>query len=162
MSSKKLLLIAFIAASFIHPASSQIGDARARLDKMIQIGMEQWHIPGMAAVVVKDGEVAFQKTYGIRSVASDEPVDENSLFNMGSTTKAIIAMSVGILVDQGKLNWDDKVREHLPTFELSESYVSADARVKDLLTHNLGIANADLLWFLDSLSTEETISRFSL
>ena len=79
---------------------------------------------------------------------------------MGSTTKAIISMALGILVDQGKLEWGDKVRKHLPSFQLSDSYITEDARIQDLLTHNLGISEADLLWTIDSVSTKETISRF--
>ncbi len=69
-------------------------------------------------------------------------------------------MALGILVDRGKLNWNDKVRDHLPSFKLSDSYLTEEARVQDLLTHNLGIADADLLWTIDSTSTEETINRF--
>jgi CubicO group peptidase (beta-lactamase class C family) len=79
---------------------------------------------------------------------------------MASTTKAVVAIAMGMLVDEGKLNWDDKVVDHLPYFKLSDSYITADARIKDLLTHNLGIGNADALWTLDSLSTKETIRRF--
>tara|TARA_B110000046_G_C12932577_1_gene372117 strand:- start:542 stop:814 length:273 start_codon:yes stop_codon:yes gene_type:complete len=79
---------------------------------------------------------------------------------MGSTTKAVICMALGVLVDQGKLNWNDKVRKHLPYFQLSDSYITEEARIKDLLTHNLGIAEADLLWIIDSVSTKNTISRF--
>ena len=76
-------------------------------------------------------------------------------------TKALIAISMGMLVDADKSKWDDKVRDHLLSFELSDSYVTADARVKDLLTHNLGIGNADLLWVIDSVSTEIILDKFS-
>ncbi|MFK7814119.1 MAG: serine hydrolase, partial [Maribacter sp.] len=104
--------------------------------------------------------VVFQKTYGVKNLETKKPVDENTLFNMASTTKAVVAIAMGMLVDDGKLNWDDKVVDHLPYFKLSDSYITADARVKDLLTHNLGIGNADALWTIDSISTRETIRRF--
>ncbi|MBK8518157.1 MAG: serine hydrolase [Saprospiraceae bacterium] len=133
-----------------------------RLNAMIEQGMKDWKIPGLSAIVVKDGEVVFQKSYGVRDKEANLPVDNNTLFAMASTTKAIVAMSLGMLVDQGKIKWTDKVRDHLPAFKLSDVYVSADARVKDLLTHNLGIENADLLWVLDSMSTAQTVERFSL
>lgn len=131
-----------------------------KLDAMIEKGMADWKIPGLAAIVVQDGEVVFQKTYGVKNLETKEPVDKNTLFNMASTTKAIVAIALGMLVDDGKLDWDDKVTDFVPYFKLSDSYITADAQVKDLLTHNLGIDNADALWTLDSVSTKETIRRF--
>ncbi len=130
------------------------------LDKMIVQGMEDWNIPGLATVIVKDGKIVFKKTYGVKNINSKEPFDGKTLFNMTSTTKAIVAMSLGILVDRGKLNWDDKVQKYFPDFRLSDDYIASDARVGDLLTHNLGIGNADMLWVLDSVSTKETIKNF--
>ena len=111
---------------------------------MIVQGVKDWKIPGLATVVVKDGEVVFKRSYGIKDIDAKDKVDDNTLFTMGSTTKALIAISIGMLVDEGKVNWDDKVRDHLPNFELSDPYITADARVKDLLTHNLGIGNKGL------------------
>ncbi|SDB19396.1 CubicO group peptidase, beta-lactamase class C family [Flavobacteriaceae bacterium MAR_2010_188] len=130
------------------------------LDNMIVKGMEDWKIPGLATIVVKDGQVVFKKTYGVRNIDNKEAVDGETLFNMASTTKAIVAMALGILVDQGRLNWDDKVQQYLPDFKLSDNYIAADARVGDLLTHNLGVGNADMLWIMDSLSTKETLKKF--
>ena len=127
---------------------------------MIVQGMADWKIPGLAAIVVKDGQVEFQKTYGVKNLETEQTVDENTLFNMASTTKAIVAIAMGMLVDEGKLNWEDKVVDLLPYFKLSDPYITADARVKDLLTHNLGIDNSDALWTIDSVSTHETIRRF--
>ncbi|TDI68635.1 MAG: class A beta-lactamase-related serine hydrolase, partial [Bacteroidetes bacterium] len=89
-----------------------------KLDEMIQQGMEDWKIPGLAAVVVKDGEIVYQKTYGTKDIDTQDPVNENTLFRMASTTKAFIGISMGMLVDQGKVNWDDKVITHLPSFKL--------------------------------------------
>ncbi len=128
---------------------------------MIQQGMKDWKVPGLAVVVVKGGETVFKKTYGVKSIKTKEPVTGETLFAMASTTKAMVAMALGILVDEGKLNWNDKVQDHLPYFQLSDTYIANDAQVKDLLTHNLGIANADMLWVLDSVSTKETLRRFA-
>lgn len=133
-----------------------------QLDAMIQQGIKDWQILGLAAVVVKDGEVIFQKTYGVKNLETKKSVDAHTLFNMGSTTKAMVAMALGVLVDQGKLQWTDKVRQHLPYFRLSDPYITEEARIQDLLTHNLGINGADLLWFIDRAPTQETIERFAL
>ena len=146
-----------------YPSHNIIGQSKAKirtLDRMIVQGIKDWQIPGLTAVVVKDQKVVFKETYGVKNLENKEPVDEFTLFNMGSTTKAVICMALGVLVDQGKLNWNDKVRKHLPSFQLSDPYITEEARIKDLLTHNLGIAEADLLWTIDSVSTKNTISRF--
>ena len=162
MAVLKIIIISAIGIFLTSSVPAQNNANNQKFDAMIQKGIKDWQIPGLAAIVVKDGVVLFKKTYGIKDIETRERVDENTLFTMASTTKAIIAFSIGMLVDQGKINWEDKVRKHLPSFELSDPYITADARIKDLLTHNLGIGNADLLWFIDSVSTTETINRFRL
>ncbi len=159
MNTRHLLLILFLLAAS-PPSRGQTSPEQ--LDAMIQRGIEDWHIPGMAAIVVQEGEVVFSRLYGVRDVETRAAVDRQTLFNMGSTTKAVVCMALGVLVDRGKLDWNDKVRDHLPEFRLSDPYITEEARVKDLLTHNLGIAQADLLWVLDSVSTRETLKRFAL
>ncbi len=156
---KNYIVLIFLFV-FIHSSVAQQKKNDRKLDAMIVKGMKDWKVPGLAAIVVKDGEVVFNKTYGVKNLKTKEPVDQNTLFNMASTTKAIVAIAMGMLVDEGKLNWDDKVVDHLPYFKLADSYLTADARVKDLFTHNLGIGNADALWTVDSVSTRETIRRF--
>jgi CubicO group peptidase (beta-lactamase class C family) len=156
----KKLIVLFLIGYYSQIAFTQQESNNKKLDAMILQGMKDWKVPGLAAIVVKDGEVVFKETYGVKNLENKEPVDENTLFNMASTTKAIVAIAMGMLVDDGKLDWEDKVTDYVPYFKLSDSYTTADARVKDLLTHNLGIGNADALWTLDSLSTKETIQRF--
>lgn len=157
---KLVLLIVFVVISSTTVSFAQYKSENKKLEATIVQGMKDWKIPGLAAVVVKDGKVVFKKTYGVKNTQTKEPVDESTLFSMASTTKAIVAMALGILIDQGKIKWNDKVIDYLPSFKLSDTYITADARVKDLLTHNLGIANADLLWIVDSTSTKETTERF--
>jgi len=156
----KTIIIFLILIYFPTPLHSQDKANAKALDKMIIEGIKDWHIPGLTTVVVKDQKVVFKKTYGVKNLENKAPIDDYTLFNMGSTTKAIVCMALGVLVDQGKLAWTDKVRKHLSSFQLSDSYITEEARIQDLLTHNLGIAEADLLWTLDSVSTKNTISRF--
>ena len=154
--------VLLLSCFFLLPSlQAQSVEPAAQLDALIRRGMADWRIPGLAVVVVQDGEIAFRETYGVKDLASDAPVDAETLFTMASTTNAMIALSVALLVDEGKLAWEDPVRDHLPSFRLSDPYVTADARVKDLFTHNLGIGNADLLWSLDSVSTGQTLQRFA-
>ena len=160
MYATKTLLTILVTLLLWSSSFAQDASKSNKLNAMIEEGMKEWQIPGLSAVVVKNGKVVFQKTYGIKDIETKEPVDDNTLFSMASTTKALIAISLGILVDQNKISWQDKVIDHLPLFKLSDPYITSDARVIDLLTHNLGIGNADLLWVINNLSTAETIDKF--
>ncbi|NAY92771.1 serine hydrolase [Muricauda sp. JGD-17] len=159
----KAYLLSLVSLLLIFSLVSAQQDTKADLlNTMIEKGMEDWKIPGLVTVVVKNSEVAFKKAYGFKDLESKAPVDEHTLFTMASTTKAIVCQALGILVDQGKLQWTDKVRQHLPDFKLSDAFITEEARVQDLLTHNLGIQQADLLWVMDSTSTKATVQRFAL
>lgn len=160
MKHYRILFIALLNLLFMSGVYPQ--SKAAILDDMIREGMQDWHIPGMTALVVQDGEVVFSNVYGVKNIEDNDRVDRETLFNMGSTTKAVVCMALGKLVDQQKLKWTDKVREHLPGFRLSDPYITEEARIQDLLTHNLGITPADLLWVIDSVSTEQTLERFAL
>ncbi len=150
------LLILFILFTQVVLAQDKKGK---ELDAFIKKGMADWQIPGLAVTVVKDGEPVFTKVYGVRDQDKAVKVDEHTIFSMASTTKAIVAMAICMLVDEGKVKWTDKVTDHVPYFRLSDPYITQEATVKDLLTHNLGIGNADMLWVGDDISAEETIKR---
>ena len=131
------------------------------IDKFITEGKELWSIPGMSVVIVQNDSTVYKNTYGVKNYFQNDPVDSKTIFSMASTTKAFIAMGLGILVDRDSINWDDKVISHFPSFKLSDDYITEDARVKDLLTHNLGIGNEDRLWTTDSTSVGEMLYNFS-
>ncbi|MFL2990616.1 MAG: serine hydrolase [Cytophagales bacterium] len=131
------------------------------LDDFILEGKEMWKIPGISVVVVKNDSTLYKKTFGKKNFFDDELVDSETIFSMASTTKAFISMSLGILVDRDSISWDDRVVDILPSFKLSDPYITKDARIKDLLTHNLGIGNEDRLWTTDSTSVEEMLLKFS-
>ncbi|MFL3022434.1 MAG: serine hydrolase [Cytophagales bacterium] len=131
------------------------------LDDFILEGKKMWKIPGISVVVVKNDSTLYKKTFGKKNFFDDELVDSETIFSMASTTKAFISMSLGILVDRDSISWYDRVVDILPSFKLSDPYITKDARIKDLLTHNLGIGNEDRLWTTDSTSVEEMLLKFS-
>ena len=108
------------------------------IDDFAREGKDLWKIPGMSVVVVENDSTIFKSTYGVKNYFTGEGVDTKTIFSMASTTKAFIGMGLGILVDRDSIGWNDKVVDHLPNFKLSDPYITNDARVKDLLTHNLG------------------------
>ena len=158
----KITLLLFLTiVSFL--VNGQSNNPNIELDRMITKGMDDWKIPGLTVVVVKDGNVVFSKSYGVKNIDTKIPVDEETMFGMASTTKALICIALGMIVDDGIINWDDKVRFHMPSFKLSDAYITEDARVQDLLLHNLGIGGlAAYVPYVENQATTETlIKRFS-
>lgn len=133
-----------------------------KLDAYIEQSRQQWEVPGLSVAVVKGGEVILSKGYGVKSLDGARAVDENTIFSIGSTTKAMVAAAMGILVDAGKVSWDDKVIKHLPEFQLYDSYATRELRVKDLFTHNAGLGNADFLWYYNDIESQDILHRMRL
>jgi CubicO group peptidase (beta-lactamase class C family) len=129
-------------------------------DKYVESARNQWQVPGLAITVVQNGKVVFSKGYGMRELGKNEPVTTETLFGAMSTTKAMTVVGLAMLMDEGKLNWDDKVIKHLPNFRVGDPYITNELRVRDLLTHNAGLGNADFLWgFTPELSADEILNR---
>ena len=106
-------------------------DPPTNLDAYIEKGMKQWQVPGVAVAVVKDGKVVLAKGYGTRTVSKNEPVDENTLFAIASQTKYFTATALAILVDEGKIDWDDRLITRLPGFQVADSVTTAHTTIRD-------------------------------
>lgn len=142
-----LFSIALFSCSFLSFAQKNLPDKKvAAFDSYIKTALGLWKTPGMSVVVVKDGRVVFQNAYGVRNMHHPEPYTTRTLSTCASTSKAMTAVCMGILVDQGKLKWSDKVVQYLPGFRLGDPVVTAEVTVQDLFTHNAGLGNADNLW----------------
>ncbi|AKC88189.1 beta-lactamase [Pseudoxanthomonas suwonensis] len=117
-------------------------------DQRVEQAMRSRDVPGMAIAVVKGGEIVHARGYGVRRLGSPEPVDADTIFPTGSTGKAVTAAALAILVDDGKLGWDDKVIDHLPDFRMYDPWVTHEMTVRDLLLHRsgLGLGAGDLLF----------------
>ncbi len=134
----------------------------ASFDAYVQKSIKEWEVPGMAIVVVKDNKIVFKKAYGTKELGTNQLVDNQTLFICASTTKAMTAACLGILVDEGKLNWDDPVIKYLPDFQLYDPYVTRELRVRDLLIHSSGVGNTDYLWGDNTLSADEILQHMKL
>lgn len=121
--------------------------------------MNGWSVPGLAIAIVKDGKVVFSEGFGRRNLEKDMPVTPETIFAIASSTKAFTSMSLGILVDEGKLEWDRPIREYLPAFRLHDSLASERTTSRDLLTHRTGLPRHDLMWYNSSLSRQEIFDR---
>ena len=128
-------------------------------NQYIQDAMQSWTCPGVALAVVKGDAVIHQGVYGLRDVENRLPMTENTRFAMASVTKSFTAMSVALLIDNGKLEWDKPVREYMPEFILDDPYVTQHVTVRDMLSHRTGLPRHDFsAWRLD-ISRAEFIKR---
>jgi CubicO group peptidase (beta-lactamase class C family) len=120
---------------------------RDDLDLSIEQAMSDWNIPGLALAIVKDGQVAHLRGYGYQNIDEKTPVDENTIFGIGSSSKSFGAAVIGVLVHEGKLDWDDRVIDHLPDFQLADPYVTRELTVRDLLCHRSGVETNNTIFF---------------
>lgn len=128
-------------------------------DRYVTDAMALWKVPGLAVSVVRGDSIVFAKGYGVRTIGRPEPVDANTIFAIGSSSKAFTAAAVGMQVDAGEVGWDDPVTRHLPGFEAYDPYASQEMTLRDILSHRSGLARGDLLWYASDLSRDEIVRR---
>ena len=120
----------------------------ADFDARVEQIRNQVGVPGLAVAIVEDGRVALARGYGVRRLDADERLDADSLFQIGSISKGFTSAALAILVDRGRIAWDDPVTEHIPYFEMFDPWVTREMTVRDLLLHRsgLGLGAGDLLF----------------
>jgi CubicO group peptidase (beta-lactamase class C family) len=141
------------------PAADAGATPLAGLDAFVEEAMEAWRVPGLAIAVVRDGEVILARGYGVRRQGDPARVDADTLFAIGSSSKAFTAACVAFLVDDKKVEWDDPVTQHLPGFQLHDPYATRELTVRDLLTHRSGLARGDQLWYGSGFDRAEILER---
>lgn len=147
-----------LAAALGVPAAAAEFDAGA-FHRLVERAARDWNATGLAVAVVRSEELLFARGYGARELGQSDPVDADTLFSIGSTTKAMTAAALGILVDEGKLGWDDPVRRHIPEFEVKDPWISREMTVRDLLTHRGGLPNTDVFWYGRDPGMAEMLTR---
>ena len=125
------------------------------LEQQIEQIRKDWDIPGMAVAIIKGDEVIYANGFGVRELGKSAKVDEKTLFAVGSTTKGMTVATLGMLVDEGKLSWDDRVIDVLPGFRMYDAYATAEMRVRDILTHKSGLTRGDQIWFGSAMNLQE-------
>lgn len=129
-------------------------------EQYVNNAMKDWKVQGCAVAVVKNGKIIYSKGFGLRDVKNQLPVTTNTLFAIGSCTKAFTAATVNMLVDDGKLDLDKPIINYFPWFKLWDEYVTAHITARDLLCHRSGLPRHDLVWYgADDLPRKELISK---
>ena len=163
MKKSLSLLILFFTTVIIHAQEIFLPSfVKDSIDIYVTRALTEWKIPGVAVCIVKDGKVVLMKGYGIREVGTRDKVDENTLFMIGSNTKAFTATALAILDAEKKLSLDDKVQKWLPDFKLYDPWVAKETIIRDLLCHRLGFETfqGDFMFFDSDLSTAEMREKF--
>lgn len=131
------------------------------LNELAERALAEFEVPGLALAVVKNGEIITARGYGLRRLGAPDPVDEHSLFGIASISKTFTATLLAMLVDEGRLQWDDPVQCYLPDFQLADPFASREMRVRDLLIHNSGLSEVSggTIWYGSDLSRAEVVRR---
>ncbi|TGE23592.1 serine hydrolase [Hymenobacter metallicola] len=167
----RLLTFSALSAALVasSPAAAQSAAGPNRfmtdsLDRYIERGLRQWQIPGLAVVVVKNGQVVVSKGYGVRAVGKAEPVDANTLFMIASNTKLFTGTALAKLDGEKKLSLDERATKYLPNFRLYDSISTQLVTVRDLMGHHFGTKTfqGDFTFWDSSLSREEIVQRMRL
>lgn len=152
--NKKIFQKSAAAVSFVLVLSAVAFSqalSNTEIDNLVERSLKAFDVPGISVGVIKDGKVVYAKGHGVRSLNTNAKMDENTLVGIASNSKAFTTVALGMLVEEGKIKWDDKVRDHIPEFKLYSPYVSEDFTIRDLLTHRsgLGLGAGDLMFFPD-------------
>lgn len=132
------------------------------LDDYVSKVLQAFQVPGIGLGIVKDGKIVLAKGYGVKKLGDPAPVDENTLFSIASNSKAFTATAIAMLVEEGKLNWEDKVIAHLPWFRMADDYVTTHLTLRDLFVHHSGLnayANDVLLFPPSTFSRRELLEK---
>lgn len=160
-NGRALLTSALLVVGMLASGAASAAPDTAAIDSVVERAMATFASPAVTVSVIHDDEVFYAKGHGILEVGGAASVDADTLFHIGSVSKAFTAATLAILADEGKVSLDDRVIDHLPEFRMPDSWVTREFRIRDLLTHRSGLplGAGDLLMFPLAKSTREEILR---
>jgi len=131
----------------------------AAVDRVIADALKAWNVPGVAVAVVRNDRVVVLKGYGRKQIDKPDLMTPDTVFPLASCSKAFTSTLIAMLVDDHKMTWDDRVRDHLPSFHLSDPHADAMVSLRDLLSHRTGISGNDMLWYRAPWSIDDVLGR---
>jgi len=160
-TAARVLMIALALGAGAIPRSAAAADPLEGLDAYVERVLADWDLPGVAVAVVRNDQLILARGYGVKELGRKQPIDENTLFEIGSTTKAFTAAALGILVDEGKISWDDPVVDHVPWFKLGDPWLTRNVSIRDLMCHRSGVLDD---WYMATtiIDGEEALRRMRL
>jgi CubicO group peptidase (beta-lactamase class C family) len=162
MTHARAVLSGFIAIGTLavsHGAAAQAKEPYPGLDAYVARAIQTWKIPGLSIAIVRNDSVIYAKGFGVLNARSTTPVNEKTLFEIGSSSKAFTATVVAMLVTDGKMRWDDRLTTYLPDFRLYDPVANEAVTIRDALSHRSGIARGELAWLGAGISRDEVLRR---
>src|SRR5215208_7508958 len=156
---KPVVWLLLVVSTLSHSAAEAQSKPLQGLDDYVTKSMAGWKIPGLALAIVRNDSVILAKGYGVRTLGKPDRVNERTIFAIGSSSKAFTSMSVAMLVDEGKVKWDDPATKYLSGFQLYDPYATRELTVRDLLTHRSGLERGDMLWYASAYDRDEVLRR---
>jgi CubicO group peptidase (beta-lactamase class C family) len=141
------------------PAAAQQREPYPGFDAYVTAALRTWKVPGVAIAIVRNDSVIYAKGYGVRELGKPTSVTPRTTFAIGSASKAFTAAAVAMLVDEGKVRWDDAATRHLPNLQLYDPYATREISIRDLLSHRSGLARGDLVWYGTEFDRDEILRR---
>lgn len=154
-----LLPVLLFGSSLDSPKAKHAKEALQGFDAIVEEALIDFQVPGVAIGVVVDGQVIFAKGFGFRDFENQLPMNEDTIFPIGSCTKAFTTFIAGNLVDEGLISWDQPVIDVLPQFRLWDQYATTNVTIRDLLTHRTGMPRHELVWYNSKMSKDELLKR---
>ncbi len=151
-------LLAVVLMALPLPAQARQLDTTT-IDGLVADALQQWQTPGAVVVIVNRERVVYLRGHGVRELGKPDLVTAETLFPLASCTKAFTATLAAMLVDDGKMTWDDPVRKHLPDFRLNDPVANQAVTLRDVLSHRTGLASHDELWYRSPWPVSEQIRR---
>jgi CubicO group peptidase (beta-lactamase class C family) len=142
-----------------HPAAGQAKEPYSGFDAYVNKAIKDWKVPGLSIAIVRNDSVIYAKGYGVVATRSTTPVNEKTLFEIGSSSKAFTATLIAMLVSDGKMRWDDRVVQYLPDFRMYDPVANEGVTLRDALSHRSGIARGELTWLGSGLTRDEVLHR---
>jgi CubicO group peptidase (beta-lactamase class C family) len=154
----KPMLWSMLAVVLAAPVAARAQEVdEKKLDAIMRDAVKAFEAPGAAIVVVHNDRIVYLKGFGVRQLGKDEPVTPDTVFQIASCTKAFLAMLIAMLTGEGRMDWDDPVRRHLPYFQLSDPLADRNVTIRDLLCHRTGLSRHDLLRYKSPLNPVEAV-----
>ena len=155
------LCLALTLLAAAGPATARGQGLPPDFDGYVTRVMRTFTVPGQSIAIVKDGRILLAKGYGVRRLGQEAEVDANTRFGIASNTKLFTATALALLVEEGKVRWDEPVVSYLPDFAMSDPYVTQELTVRDLLVHRSGLSlgAGDLLWWPPTSYSRKEIAR---
>jgi CubicO group peptidase (beta-lactamase class C family) len=129
------------------------------LDAYIAKAVQTWKVPGLSVAIVRNDSVIYAKGFGVLEAGGRTPVNERTLFEIGSSTKAFTATLAAMMVGEGKMRWDDRLADYLTGFKMYDPVASDAVTIRDALSHRSGIARGELAWLGAGIPREEVLRR---